>query len=84
MYDAGSLHELGYPNAVGLLSRGIQNSAQRNGVQVKRPELLAQLIINGVYGLFMQHDMVRGVAASEIEVQGHTVVEMLMQSRDTC
>lgn len=77
------MHELGYQNAVRLLSQDIQSSAQREGVQVTRPELVAQLIINGVYGWFMQHDMVRQVTASEIEAQGRTVVEMLMQSRDT-
>lgn len=77
------MHELGYENAVRLLSQDIQNSAQRDRVQVKRPELVAQLIINGVYGWFIQHDLVREVAASEIEVQGQTVVDMLMQSRET-
>lgn len=81
--ELGSMmHKLGYQNAVSLLAQDIRTSALRDGIPAKRPEAIAQLIINAIFGWFLQHDLVRELTAQEIEAQGHAVVEMLMLSRD--
>jgi|GEM_PF-781824 len=76
------MHELGYQNAVRLLAQDIRSSAERESAPVSEPDAVAQLIINAIYGWFIQHDLVRDLTVSEIEAQGNAIVDMLMQSRD--
>ena len=81
--ELGSMmHELGYQNAVERLAQDIRSAAERDGIGVARPEAIAQIIINAVYGWYLQHDLIREVTAQEIEAQGYVVIDMLMMSRD--
>ena len=81
--ELGSMmHELGYEAAVQLLAQDMRSAAERDGLQAKRPEVIAQIIIDAVYGWFLQHDLVRDLTAQEIEAQGYAVVGIMMLSRD--
>lgn len=81
--ELGSMmHTLGYRDGVNLLADDIRRSAALNGAQVERPDMIAQIIINAIYGWFIQHDLVRELTAKEIAAKGYEVIEVLMRSRE--
>ncbi len=76
------MHDIGYRRAVNLLADDLRSAALRDGVPVRQPERIAEHVLTAIHGWFLQHDLVRDVAAAEIEDYGHQVIEMLLPSRD--
>lgn len=76
------MHQLGYQDAVRLLVDDILAAGERDGVVARRPEVVAQLIINAIYGWFLQHDVVRELTVDDIATQGREMVDLLLSARD--
>jgi len=79
---APMMHELGYQASVRLLAADIRSAADRDGLLVSRPEVVAEHILSATYGWFMQYALVRDLTAGEIEAHGCRVVDQLMLVRD--
>lgn len=76
------MHDIGYRRAVELLVDDITSASSREGVPVRRPDMVAEHILTAIHGWFLQYDLVRQLSAAEIEAYGQGVVELLLLSRD--
>lgn len=74
---ATAMHEKGYLYIVDFIARDIESAAERDGVPLRRPELVAELLIAAVTGKEMQD----GVCGEELEIFADGVVDLLMAAR---
>lgn len=74
---ATAMHEKGYLYLVDYIARDIELAAERDGVPLRRPELVAELLIAAVTGKEMQD----GACGEELEGFADGVVELLMAAR---
>ncbi len=76
---ANAMHEKGYLYLVDYIARDVEAAAVRDGIAVRRPRLVAELLISAVTGREMQD----GKCGEELETFAGGVVDLLMASRNS-
>lgn len=74
---ATSMHEKGYRYLIDYIARDVEAAAERDGVSVRRPALVAELLIAGITGKEVQD----GECGEELEIFADGVVDLLMAAR---
>ena len=76
---ANAMHEKGYLYLVDYIARDVEAAAGRDDIPVRRPRLVAELLISAVTGREMQD----GKCGAELEAFASGVVDLLMASRSS-
>lgn len=74
---ATAMHENGYLYIIDYIARDIESAAERDGVALRRPRLVAELLVAAVTGKEVQD----GECGEDLEVFADGVVDLLISAR---